>query len=116
MPAAFILWAFLYAWFIPIPCHVKESATKRITERMTEAQVLQTIGSPRSSSSGDGKTRLTYDLQIAWGSSGRQFFVDLIDDRVVTAKIVRYGGEPNDDFWDSDFVKDLKAGKHDKIE
>jgi len=55
--------------------------------------------------------RLTYDFQLAWGSSGRQFFVDLIDDKVVSARIVRYGGELDDDFWESDFVKDLKAGK-----
>ena len=78
---------------------------------MTQAQVLHAIGSPLGSSSGDHKTRLTYDLQIAWGRSGRQVFVDLIDDKVVSAKIVRSGGEPNDDFWDSDFLKDLKAGK-----
>jgi hypothetical protein len=110
LPAACILWAFLSAWFVPLPCHVQESATKRITKGMTQAQVLQAIGSPRSSSSGDGKARLTYDLQIAWGSSGREFFVDLIDDKVVSAKIVRYGGELNDDFWESDFLKDLKAG------
>ncbi len=37
--------------------------------------------------------------------------MDLIDDKVVSARIARYGGEPNDDFWESDFVKDLKAGK-----
>ena len=111
VPAACILWAFLSAWFVPLPCHVQESATNRITKGMTQAQVLQAIGSPRGSSSGDRKARLTYDLQIAWGRSGRQFFVDLIDDKVVSAKIVRYGGEPNDDFWESDFVKDLKAGK-----
>lgn len=111
IPAACILWSFLSAWFVALPCHVKESATKRVTEGMSQAHVLQAIGSPRGSSSGDHKTRLTYDLQVAWGSSGRQFFVDLIDDRVVSAKIVRYGGAPNDDFWESDFVKDLKAGK-----
>ena len=111
VPAACILWAFLSAWFVPLPCHVYESATKRITKGMTQAQVLQAIGSPRGSSSGDRKTRLDYDLQIAWGRSGRQFFVDLIDDKVVSAKIVRYGGELNDDFWESDFLKDLKAGK-----
>jgi len=109
VPAACILWSFLAAWFVPLPCHVQESATKRITKGMTQAQVLQAIGSPRGSSSGDQKKRLTYDLQIAWGSSGRQFFVDLIDDKVVSAKIVRYGGELNDDFWESDFLKDLKA-------
>jgi hypothetical protein len=109
--AGCILWAFLSAWFVPLPCHVLESATKRITKGMTQAQVLQAIGSPRGSSSGDGKMRLTYDLQFAWGSSGRQFFVDLIDDKVVSAKIVQYGGEPNDDFWESAFLKDLKAGK-----
>jgi len=111
VPAAIILWAFLSAWFVPLPCHVYESDTKRITNGMTQAHVLQAIGSPRGSSSGDRKTRLTYDLQIAWGRSGRQFFVDLIDDKVVAAKIVRYGGEPNDDFWQSDYLKDLKAGK-----
>ena len=111
VPAACILWAFLSAWFVPFPCHVQESATKRITKGMTQAQVLQAIGSPRGSSSGDRKTRLTYDLQIAWGRSGRQFFVDINDDKVVSARIVRYGGEANDDFWESDFVKDLKAGK-----
>jgi hypothetical protein len=111
LPATCILWAFLSAWFVPLPCHVQESATTRITKGMTEAQVRQAIGSPRGSSSGGGKSRLTYDLQIPWGSSGRQFFVDLLDDKVVSAKIVRYGGEPNDDFWESDFVKDLKAGK-----
>ncbi len=110
VPAACILWAFLPAWFGPLPYHVYESDTKRITNGMTKAQALQAIGSPRGSSSGDRKTRLTYDLQIAWGSSGRQFFVDLIDEKVVSAKIVRYGGEPNDDFWESDFLKDLKAG------
>ncbi len=61
---------------------------------------------------------ITYDYQIPWGWSGRQFFVDLIDGKVVSAKIVRYGGEPSDDFWVSDFVKDLKAGKalHSKLE
>jgi hypothetical protein len=111
VPAACILWAFLSAWFVPLPCHVKESATKRVTEGMTQAQVLQAIGSPRGYSSGDRKTRLTYDLQLAWGRSGRQFFVDLIDDKVVSAKIVRYGGEPADDFLESAFLKDLKAGK-----
>jgi hypothetical protein len=111
VPAACILWTFLSAWSVPLPCHVQESGTKRITKGMTQAQVLQAIGSPRGSSSGDGKARLAYDLQIAWGRSGRQFFVDLIDDKVVSAKTVRYGGEPNDDFWESDFVKDLKAGK-----
>ncbi len=110
LPAACILWSLLSAWFVPLPCHVKESDTKRITNGMTEAQVRQAIGSPRGSSSGDRKTRLTYDLQIAWGRSGRQFFVDLIDDKVVAAKIVRYGGELNDEFWESDFLKDLKAG------
>jgi hypothetical protein len=111
VPAACILWVFLSAWFVPLPCHVYESATKRITKGMTKAQALQAIGPPRGSSSGDRKTRLTYDLQIAWGRSGRQFFVDLIDDKVVSAKIVRYGGEPNDVFWESDYFKDLKAGK-----
>lgn len=111
LPSGCILWAFLSAWFIPLPWHVKESGTKRITTGMTQAQVLQAIGPPRGSSAGDHKARLTYDLQIPWGRSGRQFFVDLIDDKVVSAKIVRYGGEPNDEFWESDFVKDLKAGK-----
>jgi len=111
LPAACIVWAFLSAWFVPLPWHVKESDTKRITKGMTKAQVLQAIGQPRGSSSGDRKTRLTYDLQIAWGRSGQQFFVDLIDDKVVSAKIVRYGGEPNDEFWHGDFLKDLKAGK-----
>lgn len=111
LPAACILWAFLSAWFVTLPCHVRESDTKRITKGMTEAQVRQAIGQPRDSSSGDHKTRLTYDLQIAWGRSGRQFFVDLIDDKVVAARIVRYGGEPRDEFWESDFLKDLKAGK-----
>jgi hypothetical protein len=111
VPAAIIVWAFLSAWCVPLPCHVQESATKRITKGMTQAQVLQGIGSPRGASTGDGKARLTYDLQIPWGRSGRQFFVDLIEDKVVSAKIVRFGGEPNDEFWESDFVKDLKAGK-----
>jgi len=111
VPAACILWAFLSAWFVPLPCHVQENATKRIINGMTQAQVLQAIGSPRGSSSGDGKMRLTYDLQIAWGNSGRQFFVDLIDDKVVSARIVRYGGEPNDGFWEGDFLRDLKARK-----
>ena len=111
VPAACILWAFLSAWFVPRPYHVQESATKRIAKGMTQAQVLQAIGAPRGSSSGDSKTRLTYDFQIAWGRSGRQFFVDFIDDKVVSARLVRYGGEPNDDFWESDFLKDLKAGK-----
>ena len=80
---------------------------------MTKAQVLDVIGSPRGSSGGgaDRKMRLTYDYQIPWGWSGRQFFVDFIDDKVVSARIVRYGGEPNDDFWENDFIKDLKAGK-----
>jgi hypothetical protein len=45
VPAACILWSFLSAWFVPLPCHVQESATKRITKGMTQAQVLQTIGS-----------------------------------------------------------------------
>jgi hypothetical protein len=111
LPAACILWAFLSSWFGTLPCYVKESATKHVAKGMTEAQVRQAIGAPRGSSSGDRKARLTYDLQIPWGSSGRQFFVDLIDDKVVTARIVRYGGEPNDDFWESDFLKDLKTGK-----
>jgi hypothetical protein len=109
VPAACILWAFLSASFVPLPCHVRESDTKRIAKGMTEAQVRQAIGSPLGSSSGDRKTRLTYDLQIAWGRSGRQFFVDLIDDKVISARIVRFGGELGDDFWKSDFVKDLKA-------
>ena len=111
LPAVCILWAFLFAWFVPLPLHVRGSDTKRITQGMTEAQVRQAIGQPSGSSSGDRKTRLTYDLQIAWGRSGRQFFVDLIDDKVVAAKIVRYGGEPNDEFWESDFLKELRAGK-----
>ena len=111
VPAACILWSFLSAWFVPLPCHVKEGDAKRITKGMAKAQVLQAIGSPRGSSWGEHKTRLTYDLQIPWGSSGRQFFVDLIDDKVVSARIVRYGGEVNDDFWESDFLKDLMAGK-----
>lgn len=113
VPAACITWSFLSALFFPLPRHVAESGTKRITTGMTKAQVLEAIGSPRGSSGGgaDGKMRLTYDYQIPLGWSGRQFFVDLIDDKVVSAKIVRYGGEPNDDFWVSDFVKDLKAGK-----
>ncbi|HXR06556.1 MAG TPA: hypothetical protein VN765_04445 [Candidatus Acidoferrum sp.] len=113
VPAACILWAFLSASFVPLPCHVAESGTKRIIKGMTKTQVLDAIGSPRGSSGGggSGKMRLTYDYQIPWGWSGRQFFVDLIDDKVVSARIVRYGGEPNDDFWESDFIKDLKAGK-----
>jgi hypothetical protein len=49
-------------------------------------------------------------MQVAWGSSGRQFYVDLIDDRVVSARILRYGGETNDDFWESDIVKGFKEG------
>lgn len=111
LPIACIVWAFLSAWFVPLPCHVKGSDAKRITKGMTEGQVRQAIGQPRGSSSGDHKTRLTYDLQVAWGRSGRQFFVDLIDDKVVAARIVRYGGEPSDEFWESDFLKDLKGGK-----
>src|SRR5262249_42882140 len=108
VPAACILWSFLSAWLITRPCYVRESDTKRIARGMTEAQVRQAIGSPRGSSSGDRKTRLTYDSQIAWGSSPRQFFVDLIDDKVVSARFMRYGGDPSDDFFESDFVKDLK--------
>jgi hypothetical protein len=111
VPAVCILWTFLSAWFAPLPCHVYESDTKHIAAGMTKAQVVQEIGSPRGSSWGDHKMRLTYDLQIAWGNSGRQFFVDLIDDKVVSARIVPYGGELDDDFWESDFLKDLKAGK-----
>jgi hypothetical protein len=113
VPATCILWAFLSTWFSTLPCYVKERATKQIIKGMTKVQVLDAIGSPRGSSGGgaDRRMRLTYDYQIPWGWSGRQFFVDLIDDKVVSAKIVRYGGEPNDDFWESDFIKDLKAGK-----
>ena len=76
---------------------------------MTKAQVFQKIGSPRGLSEGDHKTRLTYDLQIAWGSSGRRYFVDLIEDKVVSARIVRYGGEVDDDFFTSDVLKNLKT-------
>ncbi|MGZ5506234.1 MAG: hypothetical protein ACXWKH_07650 [Limisphaerales bacterium] len=111
VPAACIIWSFLSAGLVTRPFYVRDSDTKRIAKGMTEAQVRQTIGSPRGSSSGDRKTRLTYDFQIAWGSSPRQFFVDLIDDKVVSARFMRYGGEPSDDFFESDFVKDLKAGK-----
>lgn len=110
LPAACILWSFLSAGFVTLPYHVNENDTKKITKGMTKAQVLQAIGSPRGSSSGEHKLRLTYDFQIKWGSSGQQFFVDLIDDQVVSAKIVRYGGELNDEFFESDFLKDLKAG------
>ncbi|WP_150107430.1 hypothetical protein [Pedosphaera parvula] len=111
VPAACILWTFLSAWFAPLPYHVYASDAKRIAAGMTKAQVVQKIGSPRGSSVGEHKMRLTYDLQIAWGSSGRQFFVDFIDDKVVSAKIVRYGGEVDDDFFVSDAVKDLIKGK-----
>lgn len=111
LPAICILWGFLSAWCFMLPYHVRERDAKRITRGMSETQVCQAIGQPRSSSSGEGKARLTYDLQIAWGRSGRQFLVDLIDNKVVATKIVRYGGEPNDDFWESDFLKDLKSGK-----
>jgi len=113
VPAACIAWSFLSGLFVPLPCHVANSGAGRITTGMTKAQVLDAIGSPRgfSGGGGDGKMRLAYDYQIPWGRSGRQFFVDLIDGKVVSARIVRYGGEPNDDFWVSDFVKDMKAGK-----
>jgi hypothetical protein len=111
VPAACILWTFLSAWFVPLPCHVYESDAKHIAAGMTRAQVEQKIGLPRGSSWGDHKMRLTYDLQIAWGRSGQQFFVDLIDDKVVAARIVPYGGQLDDGFWESAFLKDLKAGK-----
>jgi hypothetical protein len=111
VPAVCILWTFLSARFAPLPGHVCSSDTKHVTAGMTKAQVVQEIGSPHGSSWGDHKMRLTYDLQIEWGSSGRQFFVDLIDDKVVSAKIVRYGGELDDSFFYSDVLKDLKAGK-----
>jgi hypothetical protein len=116
VPAVCILWTFLSARLAPLPCHVYESDTKQVVTGMTKAQVVQAIGSPRASSWGDHKTRLTYDLQIAWGLSGRQFFVDLVDDRVVSAKIVRYGGEVDDDFFYSDVLKELKRGKAFKVE
>jgi hypothetical protein len=44
---------------------------------------------------------MTYDLQKKpWGLSGKQFFVDLVDDKVVAAKIVPYGGDVDDMFFD----------------
>ena len=109
-PAVCILWTFVSARFAPLPGHVYKSDTKHVAAGMTKAQVVQEIGSPHGSSWGDHKMRLTYDLQIPWGSSGRQFFVDLIDDKVVSAKIVRYGGELDGSFFESEFFKDLKAG------
>ena len=111
VPAVCILWTFLSARIAPLPGHVHVSGTKHVVVGMTKAQVVHEIGSPHASSWGEHKMRLTYDLQIAWGSSGRQFFVDLIDDKVVSTKIVRYGGELDDTFFESDFLKDLKAGK-----
>lgn len=116
VPTVCILWTFLSARLAPLPYHVCEGGTKRVVAGMTEAQVVQALGLPRGSSWGDHKKRLTYDFQIAWGLSGRQFFVDLVDNRVVSAKIVRYGGEVDDEFFQSDFLKELKKGKVIKVE
>lgn len=110
VPAACILWTFLSAWFTRFPGYIYESDTKHIAAGMTEAQVVEKLGSPRGSSRGDDKIRLSYDVQIAWGDSSRQFLVDLIDAKVVSARIVRYG-QGDDGFFDSDFLKDLKMRK-----
>jgi len=79
---------------------VQESATTRITKGMTEAQVRQAIGSPRVSRREVASRGSLMICKSHGGGPVGSFFVDLIDDKVASAKIVRYGGEPNDDFWE----------------
>ena len=61
---------------------------------------------------GKSTLSITYGLQKRpWGWSGKQFFVDLIDDKVVSAKIVRYGGDIDDTFFmNDDVARLLKSG------
>jgi hypothetical protein len=100
IPLICILVTFVSAQFGPLPGHVYEKDTNKITIGMTRDQVTKSIGSPHGWTSDAHKERLMYHLQARWwGMSGQEFYVNLLDGRVLYSKAVHYGLEQIDGFF-----------------
>jgi hypothetical protein len=106
LPLICLSYAFISAQFGPLPGHVYAKDTKKVSNGMTRAQVVERIGQPHgwTSDTKEHEAQLWYAVQPPWwGYSGQRFYVNLID-----GKVVHYGSNDNG-FFSPDLFSILES-------